>query len=445
MKKLLYSLLCFISIDLFAQTDHDGLHFSRTEFDFQKVENWISRIDSVEVKNTSDKKIFLLKQHYPQEFEVSFPSNTINPGETAILAIIYIPKVKGKFNVSIPFFHSASQTPVSITFKGEVLSFDEFASAACPSFTRPHAPLEFDMEILVRDSLTKQPLANSLIEIEKGEIVNQYQTDARGEYKQRSGIGFCFLYAEHPGYKSKSLLKNFNPKNNKAVIDLTPLAPKEKSIPLFKDTVVILQKVITPVKPDEQLNFSLANYKENNIVFLIDVSSSMNMADRMPLLQKAMIQLTKMLRPEDRLTIITYSNDATVKLAGVQGNEQEKIIGVIQQLKCGGRTSGGKAIRAAYENAENNFKKQGVNQIILSTDGGFNGLADTEEELMKLVEKKATEHIQFSVLAFGKNRIGKQLISQLANKGNGFYLFIQNEEDANAKLTETVKLQSKIK
>jgi len=445
MNKLFCSVLWFFSIHLFAQTDHDGLTFNRTEFNFQKVENWISTIDTIEVKNTSNKKIFVLKQHYSQEFEVNFPANAINPGETGILAIIYNPKVKGKFYVSIPVYHSASPTPVSITFKGEVLSFDEYASAACPSFTKPHAPLEFEIRIVIQDSLTKRPLANSLIEIEKGESFSQHQTDNLGEYKQNSGIGFCFLYAEHTGYKSKSLLKYFNPKNNKAIIDLAPLAPKEKPIPLFKDTVIIAQKEATLIKTDEHLDFSLSNYKENNIVFLIDVSSSMNVADRMPLLQKAMTQLTKLLRPEDRLTIITYSNEATVKLAGVSGSEQEKIINIIQQLKCGGRTSGGKAIKTAYENAEKNFKKQGVNQIILSTDGGFNGLADSEEELIKLIEKKASEQIQFSVLSFGKNRIGKQLINQLANKGGGFYLYIQNEEGANAKLTETVKLQSEIK
>lgn len=445
MKNFFCVILCFVSIHLLAQTDHDGLSFSRTEFDFHKVESWISNIDTIEVKNTSDKKIVLLNQHYPQEFEVSFPANAISPGETGLIALIYNPKVKGRFNVSIPIFHSASPTPVLIIFKGEVLSFDEFSNAACPSFSKPHVPLEFDMEILVRDSITKHPLANSLIEIEKGESFNQHQTDGHGMYGQKSGIGFCFLYAEHPGYKSKSLLKNFNPKNNKAVIDLVGLAPEQKEVGLFKDTVSIVQKEIATVKTDEKQNFSLTNYKENNIVFLIDVSSSMNGGDRMPLLKEAMIRLTKMLRAEDRITIITYANEATVKLAGVSGSDQEKIIGVVQQLKCGGRTSGSKAIQAAYENAEKNFKKLGMNQIVLSTDGGFNGLADSEEELMKLVERRANEQILFSVLAFGKNRIGKQLISQLANKGNGFYLFIQNEEDANVKLTETVKLQSKTK
>ena len=446
MNKFLILFLCFISTLLFAQVSHDGLRFSKTEFDLQKVENWISRIDTIEVRNETSKKIFLLKQHYPQEFEARFPLNGIEPGQTDIIEIIYVPKNKGKFNVSIPVFHSAAATPVQITYKGEILSFDEFANAACPSFTNPHKPLEFDLQILTIDSATKQPLANTLIEIEKGESFNQYQTDAHGEYKQRSGLGFCFLYAEHPGYKSKSLLKNFNPKNNKVTIELASLTPKEKPVPIFKDTVVLVQNIIpSVVKTDEQPNFPLANYKENNIVFLIDVSSSMNGTDRMPLLQKAMIQLTKMMRAEDRITIITYANEATIKLAGVSGNEQEKIISVIQQLKCGGRTSGGKAIRAAYENAEKNFKKEGLNQIILSTDGGFNGLADTEDELMKLIEKKASEQIQFSVLAFGKNRIGKQLITQLANKGGGFYLFIGNEAEANAKLSETLKTQARVK
>jgi len=444
MNKLFCIFLYFLSIHLFAQTEHDGLTFSRTEFNFQKVKNWISTIDTIEVKNTSDKKIFVFKRFYSQEFEVSVPSAAISPGETGIIAIIYKPRSKGKFDISIPVYYSSSETPVSITFKGEVLSFDEYANDACPSFSNTHKPFEFDMEIRVQDSLSKQPLPNSLIEIEKGEIFSQRSTNSDGVYKQKSEISYCSLYIEHLGYKSKTLLKNFNPKNNKVTIELAPLAPKEKPVMLFKDSVVIVQKAIIPVKTEEHSGFSLANYKENNVVFLIDISGSMNGPDRMPLLKKAMIELTKMLRPEDKLSIITYADDATVILAGVSGQDQEKIISVIQQLKCGGKTSGGKAISAAYENTEKNFKKLGVNQIVLSTDGGFNGLADTEEELMKLIEKKAGEQIQFSVLAFGKNKGGKQLISELANKGNGFYLFIASDDDAKAKLTETIKLQSKI-
>ncbi|OFY84268.1 MAG: hypothetical protein A3F72_14705 [Bacteroidetes bacterium RIFCSPLOWO2_12_FULL_35_15] len=460
MNKLFCVFLYFLPIYLSAQTEHDGLTFSKTEFNFQKVKNWISTIDTVEVKNTSDKKIFVFKRFYSQEFEVSVPSDAINPGESGIIAIIYKPKLKGKFNISIPVYHSSSQTPVEIIFKGEVLSFDEYANDACPSFSNARKPFEFEMEIHVQDSVTKQPLSNSLIEIEQSERFAQHYSNSEGDYKQRSEIGYRLLYIEHPGYKSKTLLKNFNPKNKKVIVELVALAAKEKPIllfkdsvvivqkekpiQLFKDSIVIVQKEIMTVKAEEHPDFSLANYKENNIIFLIDISGSMNGPDRMPLLKKSMIELTRLLRTEDKLSIITYADEATVILAGVAGSDQEKIISVIQQLKCGGKTSGGKAISVAYENAEKNFKKQGVNQIALSTDGGFNGLADTEEELMNYIGKKAGEQIQFSVLAFGQNKGGKQLISQLANKGNGFYLFIGSEDDAKAKLTETIKLQSKI-
>ena len=171
----------------------------------------------------------------------------------------------------------------------------------------------------------------------------------------------------------------------------------------------------------------------------------MNKPDCMQLLQAAMIELAKMARAEDRVTIITYANEAKIVLPSTSGNEHEKMITVIQQLKCGGKTEGGKAIQTAYKNAQENFIKDGMNQIIIATDGGFNGLSENEAELMKLVSEKAKQEIKLSVLAFGQNRYGKAMITRLAKHGEGFYEFIANENDAQLKLTETIKLQSKIK
>ena len=163
----------------------------------------------------------------------------------------------------------------------------------------------------------------------------------------------------------------------------------------------------------------------------------------MPLLQPTMKELPGMTTGEDQITIITSANDAKVVLPGTSGNEHEKINDVINQLQCGGRTEGGKAIHTAYKNAEQNFIKGGVNQIIIATDGGFNGISEDEAELMKLVGNKAEDGILLSVLAFGQNRYGKAHINRLANQGKGFYLYIQNEEDARQKLTEAIKSQSK--
>ncbi|MBI3503027.1 MAG: VWA domain-containing protein [Bacteroidetes bacterium] len=444
MKNFLCLLSFFISVNLFAQEIHDGLSFSVTEFNFPKTENWVSHVDTIEATNTTNQKIFLLKQKYSREFEVRFPASAIEPSKTGIIEVVYNPSQKGKFNASIPIYHSASQTPVNIIYKGEVLSFDEFADVACPSFSKPNLkPVEFDLEISVIDSATEKPVANSFLEITKGEFFTQHQTDENGNFKKKSDIGFYIVLAEHPGYKSKTAEKHFNPKNHKLTIALSPV--EKKIIIPKKDSIVISKKDLAPLPTISKTDFSLADYKKNNIVFLIDKSSSMNKSDCMPLLQSAMIHLAKMTRAEDRITIITYANEAKIVLPGTSGNEHEKIINVIQQLKCGGKTEGGKAIQTAYKNAEENFIKGGMNQIIIATDGGFNGLSENEEELMKLVSEKSKQEIKLSVLAFGQNRYGKAMILRLAKQGEGFYEFIADENDAHEKLTDTVKFQSKIK
>ncbi len=451
MSKFLFSILFLISINLFGQINHDGLEFSRTGFDFKKNENWFSSVDTIEVTNKTDKKIHLLKLNDPKGFEIRYPNKSIDPGKTEIIEIIFRPKEKGKFNLTFPVYHSASQNPVTITYKGEIISFDEFAEVACPSFLKPNLkPVDFELEIIVLDSSTKKPLGSSFLEITKGEYFSQHKTDENGTFKQRSTINYYVVLAEHPGYKSRSAGKHLNPKNRQITI-LLPATEEQKIVPI-KDTVVIVQKEISPTTTPppappavKEGDLTLSAYKKNNIVFLIDKSSSMNKPDCMPLLQQAMTQLAKMARPEDRITIITYANEAKVVLPGTPGNEHEKIISVINQLKCGGRTEGGKAIYTAYKNAEENFIKGGVNQIIIATDGGFNGIAENETELMQLVGTKAKEEIKLSVLAFGENRYGKAHITRLAKQGEGFYVFIANTEEANSKLTETVMLQSKLK
>lgn len=434
---------------LFSQTLHDGLEFSRTSFKYPQAENWVSRIDTLEVTNLTSKKIHLLKLNDPRGFELRYPEKSIDPGKTEIIEIIFMPKEKGKFNLSFPVYHSASQTPVTITYQGEILSFDEFADAACPSFTKQGLkPVEFELEITVLDSSTRKPLGNSFLEISKGEFYSQHKTDPEGTFKQRTGINHYVILAEHDGYKSRETARHINPKNRKVTIELPPLSspaptPPTPTVIPTADPPVATTPVSIPVISNT--TFPLAEYKQNNIVFLIDKSSSMNKPDCMPLLQAAMKQLTLMARAEDRITIITYSNESRVVLPGTPGSEHEKITSVIDQLKCGGRTEGGKAIHAAYKNAEENFIKGGINQIIIATDGGFNGISENEAELMQLVDAKAKEEIQLSVLAFGQNRFGKAHIARLAKHGNGFYEFIGTEEDAKQKLTGAVKQRSKIK
>lgn len=444
MKKALYSILIMLPSCAISQTFHEGLVFSQTEFNFTRTENWVNHIDSIEVTNITEKKIFLLKQFDPSGFELRYPAKSIDPGKTEYIEIAFKPKQKGKFHASFPIYHSASPTPVTITYSGEVASFDEFAEAACPSFSKPNLkPAEFDMEISVIDSATQEPLSNSPIEITIGENFNQASTDGNGSFRQKATINFYIVMAEHPGYNSRSVEKHVNPKNRKIIIAL-PLI--EKTTPLIPGTTSsIIKSDSSLFVPELKSGFALSDYKRNNIVFLIDKSSSMNKPDCMPYLKTALSQLATMARAEDRITIITYANEAKIVLSSTPGSDHEKINGIIQQLKCGGKTEGGKAIQAAYKNAEENFIKGGVNQVIIATDGGFNGLSENETELMQLAGTRSNDGIKLSVLAFGQNRFGKAMIMRLAKQGQGFYVFIPDENDAKEKLSENIKLQSKIK
>jgi Ca-activated chloride channel family protein len=162
-------------------------------------------------------------------------------------------------------------------------------------------------------------------------------------------------------------------------------------------------------------------------------------ADRLPLLQKSIIELTNLMRPEDKITIITYADKVLVQLQPTSGSEKQKIIGVIQSLIAKGNTAGTRALQEAYVYAQSHFIRGGVNQIILSTDGGFDGLNESQDKLEKLVKKKAKKDIKLSVLAFGNNKSGKKIMEKFSVMGKGFYLFLANENEAKIKLVEVVK------
>ncbi len=438
--------MLFICGALNAQVDQKGLLFSTTEFNYGQVENWISKIDSIKVSNTTAKKVFILKQHYSSEFEIRFPSGGIEPGESAYIEIIFNPKKIGKFKRSIALYHTASFDSVPITFKGEVLSFDPYAHLECPSFTKPQQKrTEFDLEILVIDSVTKKPLSNSFIELSKGENYVQYKTDGNGILILKSTITLYYVYAEHEGYNSKELTKYFNPDRRKLIIPLSA-KPKvdiaQEVIVENKEEIVLKEAVVQDTLIDKT-SFTTANFKQNHFVFLIDVSGSMAKEDRLLLLQKSMIALTNLMRSEDKITIITYADEVLVQLEPTSGNEKEKIINIIQSLKAKGNTAGTKALQQAYTYAQSHFIKGGVNQIILSTDGGFDGLNESQDKLEKLVKKKAKRDIRLSVLAFGNNKSGKRVMERFSVLGKGFYLFISSEDEAKVKLVEIVKSMAK--
>jgi len=166
-----------------------------------------------------------------------------------------------------------------------------------------------------------------------------------------------------------------------------------------------------------------------NLVFLVDVSGSMEPANKLPLVKRALRLLVEQLRDDDRVAIVTYAGEASVALPSTSIDDKRRILATIDQLAAGGSTNGGDGIQRAYEIAQANFRR-GVNRVILCTDGDFNvGITD-QNDLVRLIEQKAKSGVFLSVLGFGMGNLKDSTMEKLADKGNGNYAYIDDLDEA---------------
>ncbi len=164
----------------------------------------------------------------------------------------------------------------------------------------------------------------------------------------------------------------------------------------------------------------------SNLVFLIDVSGSMQSYNKLPLLKQSFKLLVNNLRDEDLVSIAVYAGAAGTILEPTPGSEKEKIISAIENLSAGGSTAGAQGIQLAYKLAEKNFIKGGNNRVVLATDGDFNvGISD-DSALVKLIEEEKEKGVFLTVLGYGMGNYKDAKMEKLADKGNGNFGYIDN-------------------
>ena len=168
----------------------------------------------------------------------------------------------------------------------------------------------------------------------------------------------------------------------------------------------------------------------SNLTFLIDVSGSMSSQNKLPLLKSAFKLLVNQLRAQDKVSIVVYAGAAGVVLQPTSGNQKEKIINSLDNLEAGGSTAGGKGIKLAYKLAEQNYKKEGNNRVILATDGDFNVGVSSDKGMQKLIEEKRNSGVFLSVLGFGYGNYKDSKLEILADKGNGNHAYIDSMQEA---------------
>ncbi len=175
-----------------------------------------------------------------------------------------------------------------------------------------------------------------------------------------------------------------------------------------------------------------------NLVFLLDVSGSMDEPNKLPLVKEAMKMLVRELGEDDRVAIVTYAETTGVRLESTNASNKEKVLDAIDSLTAGGRTNGGAGIQLAYEQALKHFRRGGTNRVILATDGDLNVGITSDDELVRLIRDKKDSGVMLTVLGVGTGNLKDAKLEKLADKGNGTYAYLDSVREARRVLVDQI-------
>ena len=470
-------LFFFFSFSGFAQ-----FGFDKIDHDFGDIYAGNDRVVDLKFRNTTPDKIFLLRVKHGREIKTLVSGQTIRPDSLLIIRFKYNPDQKGKFNIEIPIYLSNSLEPFVFTLKGNVREIDNSMGLACPSFDNPNAgiPPLFEFRGQVLDQETKQPIKGATITfVSNGTISQIEKTNREGKVETKAMIGLYYFVVDADGYIGKEFPRYMNKNNDSILVHLTKpkiqLEPID-SIMLAEDTIskhvfqyeldsallsqvfgdsaildsalilsdsrgntqqeeqVVLRKdTVLPVVQKEP------KFKSNNIIFLLDVSTSMNSDGKLDLLKASLIEMVQKLSENDTITLISYSTFSKVIIEGISAKEKDLLIETIKGIKAQGMTAGGDGMKLAYRQGREHFIKGGNNQVIMATDGKFNR---GNMNLDKLVEKNYKRGIGLTVLGIKNKPEDAESMSAIAQIGGGRFLLIQNYEDSKEMLVSEIKRTS---
>ena len=393
--KSLFTFLCLIYLS--------GMTWSQTEaaktveIDFGKIKKKNEDVADVAITNNTDELVYLL--NYQAERPVRFLASQpfIEAGRTAVYRIKLNPAEKGEIEKELQLFFSHRNQPFVFELKGEVIEVPVNDLQKCPSF---------------RDLPSSRELARN-------------RRRANGRIQE---FAFDLEVIEAP---NQSSLKA-------EVLEEEKVDEQEIKELNERQEDTDRRGAVDPGIDERQQSELLGNeYKANNLIFLIDASSSMEEQERFELLKLSLEELLKPLRSIDYLSMISYAGEAEMLLDPTSSVEKEKIRRQIKNLKSGGSTNAVKGIDLALETAHSSFIEGGNNQIYLVTDGAFS-IGRYNERSRNAIREAAKKGIYISALAVRSARQSRQSLKEIVDLGEGKFIRIEGENDKN-RILEAVK------
>lgn len=353
-----------------------------------KVENWKNDTMWFELYNTGEKPWFILPQHYGREFQLIHSSQNIQPGYSTRLGVIYYTEEEGSFKLNISVYINILNESIELKVTGLIRSIDPNALVQCPTVNRP-------------PTLLAKPVVNKTDPVVTLES-NEEETE---EIEDTYAFEDSFLEEE-------------------AAEETEPKLPEKDS--------------------DDPDAFS-PDAPANNIVLLLDKSRSMGANGKMEALKSSVGKLINALRPQDQITIVTYSRVVKIPLLADDNASKEHMYQIVDQLSAEGGSYGGKGMMKAFDLAKKYRLTDGNNAIIVATDGKFNDREITEGDLYKEAQRHSRRGITVSGLAFGEDPRAVAFLKSLSDSGKGQCIEVQKVTDSDRMILQLVKELSYVK
>lgn len=444
--------VCLFPLLLSAQIKADKMVFDHGDIRlFNNDTAWFT------LSNNSSKTVFLLPTMPKDDYAVLTDGQSLAPGSSMRIGIVYYTGEKGRFDQKIPLYFSNANEPLILNIKGNIRSIHETAFSTCPSIenSRPLKPAQIPLQITVRDLSSSEVLSQVKIEVVNRRVAYSCaQGYESGMYKCKLPYGLLDIKAGKTGYETAQLDFEYSENNYNCVLylkrsirsdslkvkDAERIVKQDTPDTLFREDIPVYVPVVFA-----DSGFNTYRYKPNHLIFIVDISGSMKDSGKLNFLKRSMRELTAMIRPGDYITLITYTNKVRVVFEHKSGLETSAINAAIDTLKAGGGSNGSQSLVIAYELAKKHYLSGGNNQVFIATDGLLNSSKMSNEDLYRLAAKAyRQDQIILSAIGFGDDAAAIAFLQKLARSGRGNFLRIRNLEADLRALSEEVKTQSRI-
>jgi Ca-activated chloride channel homolog len=425
--------LLFALLNLPSGTIKAQVSVTPQVLDFGTTSPQTTWVRDIYVTNHGDKKDYLLRHTFSHEYAILLSTKTIEPDSTMVLRVQFKPRANSLYNEHIKLYFASMKEPLEIVVKADVHYLNPDDHLPCPDFTvqlKDCCPnFFFIAEVL--DASTGQGIPAAKIEFEP---INgtplQLKTNKDGIVTREMPIFYYYIKASAPGYEVAYREQYINLHNNRLQMELKPLPPLAATPPIKIDTlpapVAPIDSTALAVPPIDPilLHPSLAS---NNVVFLLDISSSMAKDEKMALMKASIHELSKVLRPQDQIALLAYADQTKILMTTTSGDQKEMVVATADALEASGKTNGAIGFKTAYKTLQSSYLKNANNQLYVITDGAF---ATVDQELIKKQVRRANRKgINTSIISIQANIFAQKNLSEVAQLGDGQLISIEASND----------------